>query len=81
MDKLEVDKKEPDRWLCAAEAGVEVETEATGGRSAWLSIVKADLRSEAFGSRVMKEEETEGCRTDVCQSTAPVFVHRINWQG
>lgn len=34
MDKLEVDKKEPDRWLCAAEAGVEVETEATGGRSA-----------------------------------------------
>lgn len=51
------------------------------GRSAWLLEGKADLRSEAFGSRFMKKEEIEGCRTDYCQSTAPVLVHRIKWQG
>lgn len=60
----------------------EAEAEATECRSAGLLIGKADLRSEALGSRVMKKEEIEGCRTDDCQSTtAPVFVHRIKWQG
>ena len=81
--KLEDLKDEAGRWVCGAEAGVEgeVEAEATEGRSAWLLIGKAGLRSEALGSRFMKKEEIEDCRTDNCQSTAPVFEHRIKWQG
>jgi hypothetical protein len=47
--------------------------ESTECKSAWLLIGKADLRGETLGSRVMKKEEIEGCRTDDCQSTAPVF--------
>lgn len=34
VDKLEADEKDPDRWVCGAEAGVEAEAEATGGRTA-----------------------------------------------